>query len=68
MGIVMIKCPNTGVAIPTGITTARSSFDRSPVFFGCTQCPICQTNHEWFVRDAWLHEELDQSRSASPYN
>jgi hypothetical protein len=33
MGMVMVKCPQTGRAIPTGIQTDRESFRRSPVFF-----------------------------------
>ena len=58
MCIVMINCPDTGVAISTGIKTERSRFNRSPVFFGRTYCPICQTNHEWFAGDAWLQQEV----------
>lgn len=63
MCIVMIKCPETGVAISTGIETERSRFNRSPVFFGRTYCPICQTNHEWFAGDAWLQQEVDQAEA-----
>ena len=33
MGMVMVKCPQTGHAIPTGIQTDRESFGRSAVFF-----------------------------------
>ena len=54
MGMVMVKCPQTGRAIPTGIKTDRDSFRRSPVFFGRTHCPICHTDHAWFARDAWV--------------
>jgi hypothetical protein len=43
MGMVMVKCPQTGHAIPTGIKTDR-------------RCPICQTNHAWFAREAWVDE------------
>ncbi|SIO44438.1 hypothetical protein SAMN05443247_05452 [Bradyrhizobium erythrophlei] len=32
MGMVMVKCPQTGQAIPTGIKTDRESFRQSPVF------------------------------------
>jgi hypothetical protein len=56
MGMVMIKCPQTGRAIPTGIKTDRESFRRSPVFFGHTRCPICNANHDWFAREAWVDE------------
>ncbi len=56
MGMVMVKCPQSGRAIPTGITTDRESFQRSPVFFRRTRCPICNTEHAWFAREAWVDE------------
>jgi hypothetical protein len=56
MGMVMVKCPETGRAIPTGITIDRESFQRSPVFFRRTRCPICNTEHAWFAREAWVDE------------
>jgi hypothetical protein len=56
MGMVMVKCAETGRAIPTGIKADRESFQRSPVFFARTQCPICHTEHAWFAREAWVHE------------
>jgi hypothetical protein len=56
MGMVMVKCPQTGRAIPTGITIDRESFQRSPVFFRRTRCPICNTEHAWFAREAWVDE------------
>jgi hypothetical protein len=43
VGIVMIKCPQTGRAIPTGIKADHESFRRSAVFFARTHCSICQT-------------------------
>lgn len=33
MGMVMIKCPETGSSIPTGIETDRERFRCSAVFF-----------------------------------
>jgi hypothetical protein len=56
MGMVMIKCPQTGRAIPTGIETDHESFQRCAVFFAHTRCPICRTNHGWFAREAWVGE------------
>lgn len=56
MGMVMIKCPQTGSAIETGIQTDRERFKRSAVFFARTLCPLCQVTHEWFAREAWVHE------------
>jgi hypothetical protein len=56
MGMVMIKCPQTGSAIPTGIKTDRESFMRRPVFFARTRCPNCHVDHTWFAREAWVSE------------
>jgi len=53
LGIIMIKCPQTGRAIPTGIKADRESFRCSAVFFARTHCSICQTNHDWFAKEAW---------------
>ncbi|MCC8940562.1 hypothetical protein H8A97_34795 [Bradyrhizobium sp. Arg62] len=56
MGMVMIKCPQTGRAIPTGIEADHESFQHSAVFFGRTRCPICRSDHAWFAREAWVNE------------
>jgi hypothetical protein len=56
MGVVMIKCPQTGHEIPTGIKTDRQSFRCSAVFFARTYCAICRADHEWFAKEAWVHE------------
>jgi hypothetical protein len=56
VGNVMIKCPQTGRAIPTGIKADRERFRCSAVFFARTYCSICQANHEWFAREAWVYE------------
>jgi hypothetical protein len=53
----MIECPRTGRAISTGIEMDRASFGASLVFFRRSYCPFCQTNHEWFAKDAWVREE-----------
>ena len=56
MGAVMVKCPETGHDIPTGIVTDRKSFDATPVFFARVYCAICRTEHEWFAKAAWVCE------------
>jgi hypothetical protein len=52
----MIRCPQTGKGISTGIVTDRESFQATPVFFGKVYCPSCRTEHEWFAKEAWLGE------------
>jgi hypothetical protein len=67
MGMVMVKCPHTGRAIATGMKTDRESFQRCTVFFGRTHCPICHAYHDWFAREAWVHEPSEGTRlSAAP--
>jgi len=43
MGAVMVRCPQTGRDIPTGLVTDRKSFESMPVFFARVHCPICRT-------------------------
>lgn len=66
MGMVMVRCPQTGRAIPTGIKTDRESFRRSVVFFARTRCPICQSDHAWFAPEAWVHEPSGRGITAGP--
>jgi hypothetical protein len=54
MGVLMIRCSKTGWAISTGTYVESAVFRSSPVFFGQTYCPHCDTTHEWFARDAWV--------------
>ena len=56
MGAVMIRCPATGTAIPTGMRAEPSKFGRTPVFIAVAYCPVCRTEHEWFAKDAWVQE------------
>jgi len=54
MGTVMIHCPKTGKAVPTGMHADRAAFGSMPVFFSRTLCPLCRTLHEWFAGSAWV--------------
>ncbi len=65
MGLVMIRCPVTGREIPTDMKADQFSFNRSPVFFGHTFCPICRRDHEWFAKDAWVREQTEKHESGS---
>ncbi|MGE9007642.1 hypothetical protein ACO2JO_03600 [Leptospira interrogans] len=56
MGIIMIKCPQTGREISTGIKADREKFRSSVVFFSRSFCSLCKSNHEWFAREAWVYE------------
>jgi hypothetical protein len=56
MGMLMIRCSNTGQAISTGKDVEAAAFRSSPVFFGQTYCLHCNTTHEWFAKDAWVSD------------
>jgi hypothetical protein len=56
MGTVVIRCPATGITLPTKIRADRVTFARSPVFFADTYCPACEAEHRWFAREAWVEE------------
>jgi hypothetical protein len=64
MGAVMIRCPQTGHAIPTGFEADPARFREMPVFFAISYCPICRADHQWFAADAWVRE---QSADAKPW-
>jgi len=61
MGAVVIQCPATGRTIQTGIAADRTGFECSPVFFADTYCPMCNANHRWFARDAWVEEPRSEA-------
>ena len=54
-------CPATGRTIPTGIEADRLKFACSPVFFSDAYCPMCNANHRWFARDAWVEETQSEA-------
>jgi hypothetical protein len=66
MGIVMVKCPKTGRAISTGMQADRSNFQCATVFFSRVFCPICNSQHEWFAKDAWVREFGRKIRAGTP--
>jgi hypothetical protein len=56
MGTVMVRCPQTGRDIATGIVADRESFSATTVFFARVYCPLCRAQHEWFAKEAWVCE------------
>ena len=56
MGVVVIRCRVTGATISTGIVADGNTFACSPVFIADTYCAMCDTQHRWFARDAWVEE------------
>jgi hypothetical protein len=67
MGAVMIRCPRTGCAIPTGLEMSSGEFSRAPVFFARAWCPVCACHHEWFAPHAWVCDRPLENGNASRY-
>jgi hypothetical protein len=54
VGTIVIRYPNTGREVSTGVKADRQRWSSTPVFFSRTFCPICRMAHEWFAKDAWV--------------
>lgn len=58
MGAVMIRCPRTGKAVSTSIETEPCVFSRLPDVRARMRCPLCDEEHIWTAREAWLAEPV----------
>jgi hypothetical protein len=54
MSAIMVKCPNTGQFISTGIETDQQSFRSLPDVPAHSRCPLCGLEHVWWKREAFL--------------
>src|SRR5262245_7159177 len=52
--VIMIKCPQTGEEVSTGIVTTASSHCRLPDTFTFFRCPACGSEHGWWKWEARL--------------
>jgi hypothetical protein len=60
MSTIMIKCPDTGAVVSTGVETDPTSFARIlPNLVSRSKCPLCGAEHSWRKRDAWLGDYGD---------
>jgi hypothetical protein len=56
MALVVIRCPNTGRDISTGIEIDPASFARLPDILSHSKCPLCGLYHVWWKREARLDD------------
>jgi predicted RNA-binding Zn-ribbon protein involved in translation (DUF1610 family) len=54
MGTLMIRCPQTGKAVWTGIEIDPRSFNTLPDASYSLPCPECGEVHAWHPRESWL--------------
>jgi len=57
MSEIMIRCPETGNEISTGIHCDRNSFGQLPFIVTQANCPLCGKPHSWSKAEAWLGED-----------
>jgi hypothetical protein len=54
MSFVMVRCPNTGRELSTGIEIDAATFEKLPDIRSPMKCPACGLDHIWSTREAWL--------------
>lgn len=63
---LMIMCPNTDVAVPTGITADKRALEKTDSYANetyideynmLTDCPECGETHVWHADDVFLNDE-----------
>jgi len=63
MATMMTRCPNTGRAVSTGISTSSVKFDTLPDVGVRMRCPACGRDHVWRKREAWLGHDGESTRA-----
>jgi hypothetical protein len=62
MGLLKIRCPETGHELSTGIEVDPGSFARLPDKLAASKCPICGYEHAWLKCDArFIEDEMTGS-------
>jgi hypothetical protein len=70
MSVIMIRCPQTGREISTGIECEAETFNTIPFVVAQSNCPHCGCQHRWSKEDAWLKDcapqKLEEAVPGSP--
>lgn len=54
---VMLRCPKTGLAIPTGISMDPASFAASGMANNSSYCPACRESHLWSKENVFFGDD-----------
>ena len=57
---ILIRCPVTGQAVLTGLTTEIVVLDSLPNVAIPLKCPHCEQTHAWTPMDAWVGQSSDR--------
>jgi len=61
MGVLLIKCPKTGLYLSTGIQVDRVTLFRLPQLPSETHCPHCGSVHFWMPRETKFMDAIAHS-------
>jgi hypothetical protein len=53
---IMIRCPNLGRIVPTGLTTEQIKLSLLSDLKLRLRCPACLKLHKWGQKDAWIYD------------
>jgi len=57
MAKIMIKCPETGKLVFTGLYVDKASFEKAQMQHNTlAHCPACGKKHSWTKQDATVEE------------
>jgi endogenous inhibitor of DNA gyrase (YacG/DUF329 family) len=62
MGVLKVRCPETGREVSTGIEIDPESFAALPDKLPGSNCPLCGLDHVWLKCDTRFVEEPNPSR------
>ena len=65
MSMLMMRCPQSGLAVSTGIETDPPSLQRMPDVLAYTACPHCGFEHAWWTDEAWLTPTMQLQSSSN---
>jgi hypothetical protein len=68
MGVLVIKCLQTGREFSTGIHTDADNFALMPNQVSYARCPYCWATHSWRPLDAKLIDALPQNDRIETHN
>jgi uncharacterized Zn finger protein len=57
---VMVRCPNTGAVVPTGMQHTLESWATVPLPQQVLSCSACGRVHYWTKAQAWLHKRRNR--------
>jgi len=61
MGVLKVRCPETGREVSTGIEIDPQSFAALPDKLPASNCPLCGLDHAWLKCDARFLEDPSAS-------